>query len=199
MPVANVSAQRPMRLFNKTLLSAEPLVYRAGMRKRREARERAVQFLFQHDLNPPEDLGAALNQFWDAQRMSDLLESHGPTWGERVELPPPNAEESATRLFADRLVRGVLENREQLDDIIRKHAKNWDLHRMAAVDRNVMRLAIHEMLHRDDIPPVVSINEAVDVAKKFSTADSGKFVNGILDKVKADLLRPARTAKETTA
>jgi N utilization substance protein B len=197
MPVANVSAQRPMRLFNKTLLSAEPLVYRAGMRKRREARERAVQFLFQHDLNPPEDLGSALNQFWDAQRMSDFLESHGPTWGEKVHLPPPNSEESATRLFAERLVRGVLEHREQLDDIIRKHAKNWDLHRMAAVDRNVMRLAIHEMHHRDDIPPVVSINEAVDVAKKFSTADSGKFVNGILDKVKADLLRPARTAKET--
>jgi N utilization substance protein B len=167
------------------------------MRKRREARERAVQFLFQYDLNPPEDLVSALNQFWDAQRMSDFLESHGPTWGERVNLPPPSADESATRLFAERLVRGVLEHREQLDDIIRKHAKNWDLHRMAAVDRNVMRLAIHEMLHRDDIPPVVSINEAVDVAKKFSTADSGKFVNGILDKVKADLLRPARTAKET--
>jgi N utilization substance protein B len=67
------------------------------------------------------------------------------------------------------------------------------------VDRNVMRLAIHEMLHRDDIPPVVSINEAVDVAKKFSTADSGKFVNGILDKVRAELNRPARTAKESPA
>jgi N utilization substance protein B len=199
MRVLNGSLWLPEQQINKTLLSGGALVYCDLMRKRREARERAVQFLFQHDLNPPEDLGAALNQFWDAQRMSDLLESHGPTWGERVELPPPNAEESATRLFADRLVRGVLENREQLDDIIRKHAKNWDLHRMSAVDRNVMRLAIHEMLHRDDIPPVVSINEAVDVAKKFSTADSGKFVNGILDKVKADLLRPARTAKETTA
>ncbi len=172
------------------------MVYARPMRKRREARERAVQFLFQHDLNPPEDLGAALDQFWHAQRMSDFLDSRGPTWGERVELPPPSADESATRLFADRLVRGVLEHRNQLDDIIRKHAKNWDLHRMAAVDRNVMRLAIHEMLHRDDIPPVVSINEAVDVAKKFSTADSGKFVNGILDKVKAELHRPARTAKD---
>ena len=197
MRVLNGSLWLPEQLINKTLLSGGALVYCDAMRKRREARERAVQFLFQHDLNPPEDLGSALNQFWDAQRMSDFLESHGPTWGERVNLPPPSADESATRLFAERLVRGVLEHREQLDDIIRKHAKNWDLHRMAAVDRNVMRLAIHEMLHRDDIPPVVSINEAVDVAKKFSTADSGKFVNGILDKVKADLLRPARTAKET--
>ena len=63
---------------------------------------------------------------------------------------------------------------------------------MAAVDRNILRLAIYEMLHRDDIPPVVSINEAVDIAKKFSTQDSGKFVNGILDKVKGELMRPAR-------
>ena len=79
--------------------------------------------------------------------------------------------------------------------IIKKHAKNWELHRIAAVDRNILRLAIYEMLHRDDIPPVVSINEAVDIAKKFSTQDSGKFVNGILDKVKGELMRPARIVK----
>ena len=66
---------------------------------------------------------------------------------------------------------------------------------MAAVDRNVLRLGIYEMLYREDIPPVVSINEAVDVAKKFSTQDSGKFVNGILDKIKGELLRPARIVK----
>lgn len=166
------------------------------MRKRREARERAVQFLFQYDVNPAENLEAALNTFWDNTRLNAALEAHGPTWGEKVELPPPNAEEAATRAFADTLIRGVLQHRDALDDIIRKHAKNWDLHRMAVVDRNIMRLAIHEMIHRDDIPPVVSINEAVDIAKKFSTHDSGKFVNGILDKVKDEILRPARTAKE---
>ena len=66
----------------------------------------------------------------------------------------------------------------------------------AAVDRNVLRLAVYEMLHREDIPPVVSINEAVDIAKKFSPDESGKFVNGILDKIKAGLDRPARTATE---
>jgi transcription antitermination factor NusB len=66
------------------------------------------------------------------------------------------------------------------------------LHRMAVVDRNVLRLAIYEMLHRQDIPPVVSINEAVDIAKRFSTEESGKFVNGILDKIKGDLMRSAR-------
>src|SRR6266481_4535863 len=108
------------------------------MGKRREARERAVQFLFQHDLNPP------------------------------VELPPLTADEAAVRLFADPLIRGALEYRDEADGLIKRHAKNWDLHRIAAVDRNILRLAIFEMLHRDDIPPVVSINEAVDIAKKFS-------------------------------
>ncbi len=63
---------------------------------------------------------------------------------------------------------------------------------MAAVDRNILRLAVYEMFHRSDIPPVVSINEAVDIAKRFSTEDSGNFVNGILDRIKTNLMRPAR-------
>lgn len=166
------------------------------MGKRREARERAVQFLFQHEMNPPDDLEAALNQFWESQRAAAIAEERGgATWGQPVELPPPSADEVAVRLFADPLIRGAIQHREQADDLIRKHAKNWELHRIAAVDRNILRLAIYEMLHRDDIPPVVSINEAVDIAKKFSTQDSGKFVNGILDKVKSELLRPAREVK----
>lgn len=163
------------------------------MGKRREARERAVQFLFQHDLNPPEDLPAALEHFWQSQRAAAIAEDKGSaTWGQPVELPPPTAEEAAIREFADPLIRGALEHRAEADEIIRKHAKNWELHRIAAVDRNILRLAIYEMRHREDIPPVVSINEAVDIAKKFSTQDSGKFVNGILDKVKGELMRPAR-------
>ena len=155
-----------------------------------------MQFLFQYDLNPPEDLEAALNQFWDSQRAAALAEDKGgATWGQRIELPPPSAEEAAIRLFAEPLIRGALENRAEADELIKKHAKNWELHRIAAVDRNILRLGIFEMLHREDIPPVVSINEAVDIAKKFSTQDSGKFVNGILDKVKSELLRPAREVK----
>jgi len=166
------------------------------MGKRREARERAVQFLFQHDLNPPADLPAALEQFWETQRAAAIAEEKGAaTWGEPVELPAPTADEAAVRLFADPLIRGALEHRDESDALIKLHAKNWELHRIAAVDRNILRLAIFEMLHRDDIPPVVSINEAVDIAKKFSTQDSGKFVNGILDKVKSELLRPARAVK----
>ncbi len=166
------------------------------MGKRREARERAVQFLFQHDLSPVEDLPAALERFWESQRAAAIAEEKaGATWGQAVELPPPTAEEVAIRAFADPLIQGTLEHRDEADTIIKKHAKNWELHRIAAVDRNVLRLAIYEMLHRDDIPPVVSINEAVDIAKKFSTQDSGKFVNGILDKVKGELMRPARVVK----
>ena len=99
------------------------------------------------------------------------------------------------RLFAEPLIRGAIEHRAEADAHIVKHCKNWEIHRIAAVDRNIMRLAIYEMLHREDIPPVVSINEAVDIAKKFSTPDSGKFVNGILDKVKGELMRPARNVK----
>jgi N utilization substance protein B len=166
------------------------------MGKRREARERAVQFLFQHDLNPPENLDLELNEFWDTQRAAAIAGEKGPaTWGEPVELPPPTVEEAEMRLFADPLIRGTLEHRDAIDEHIKKHAKNWDFHRIAAVDRNIMRLAIYEMLHREDIPPIVSINEAVDIAKKFSTQDSGKFVNGILDKVRSELMRPARIVK----
>jgi len=166
------------------------------MGKRREARERAVQFLFQHDLSPPDDLERALNEFWDTQRAAAIAEDKGKAnWGERPELPPPTAEEAETRLFAEPLIRGTLQHRDAIDEHIKKHVKNWDFNRIAAVDRNILRLAIFEMLHREDIPPVVSINEAVDIAKKFSTQDSGKFVNGILDKVKGELLRPARIVK----
>ena len=167
------------------------------MGKRREARERADQFLFQHDLNPPSNLEAELEQFWSSQRTAAIEEEKSgmATWGEKIELPPPTTEEAETRLFAEPLIRGVLEHRDAIDEQIKKHAKNWDFHRIAAVDRNIMRLAIYEMLHRQDIPPVVSINEAVDIAKKFSTQDSGKFVNGILDKIKGELMRPARNVK----
>jgi N utilization substance protein B len=166
------------------------------MGKRREARERAVQFLFQHDLNPPESLDGALDRFWETQRSAAIAGEKGAaTWGETTELPPPTTDEAAMRLFAEPLIRGAIEHRDKLDEQITKYAKNWDLHRIAAVDRNILRLAIYEMLYREDIPPIVSINEAVDIAKKFSTEDSGKFVNGILDKVKGELLRPARIVK----
>src|ERR1700744_5779723 len=87
-----------------------------NMGKRREARERAVQFLFQHDLNPPENLELELAQFWNSQRTAAIEEEKGPaTWGEKVELPPPTVEEAETRLFADPLIKGVLEHCDVID------------------------------------------------------------------------------------
>jgi transcription antitermination protein NusB len=163
------------------------------MGTRREARERAVQFLFQFDLNPPEDIEGALDAFWESHHQAGISDkARKAALRKQEELPPPSAEEMAVRLFADPLIRGAIGHRDECDEHIRKHVRNWDLHRIAVVDRNVLRLAIFEMLHRDDIPPVVSINEAVDIAKRFSTEESGKFVNGILDKIKGELLRPAR-------
>lgn len=139
--------------------------------KRRQARELAIQFLYQHDFNVVA-AGEALELFWQTQ--NEIADS--------------------TRKFAEELIRGALEHHVVIDEKVSKYTEHWELSRIAAVDRNILRLAMYEMLFRDDIPPVVSINEAVDIAKKFSTAESGAFVNGILDRCKADLLRPARTA-----
>jgi transcription antitermination factor NusB len=86
-----------------------------------------------------------------------------------------------------------LEHREELDLKLQKYIRNWDMKRMAVVDRNVLRMAVYELFFREDIPPVVSLNEAIEIAKRFSTKDSGKFVNGILDRVRQDILRPSRT------
>ena len=139
--------------------------------KRRLAREFAIQFLYQYDMGGGE-LEDALQLFWLTQ----------------------NEVNDTVRAFATELIRGCFANRAAVDEKIQKYTEHWELHRIAAVDRNILRLAMYEMLCRDDIPPVVSINEAVDIAKKFSTSESGAFVNGILDRLKADLLRPARSA-----
>ncbi len=98
------------------------------------------------------------------------------------------------RDFSDALVKGVLANQAAIDERIRKYAANYELHRIAVVDRNILRVAIYEMLFCNDVPPVVSINEAIEIAKRYGTEESGRFVNGILDRVKLDLNRPARTA-----
>jgi len=85
--------------------------------------------------------------------------------------------------FAERLVQGVLTHVETIDAIIRENAANWSLERMARTDRNILRMAIYELLHVDDVPGSVTINEAVELAKIYGDADSGRFVNGILGNV----------------
>lgn len=141
------------------------------MGSRRQAREAAVQILYFRDLNPHETLDNSLHAFWEGQSY-----------------------DGETQAFAEDLARGALEKRAAIDEQIQKVTENWDLDRIAAVDRNILRLAIYEMMYRADVPPVVSINEAIEIAKKFSTRESGKFVNGILDRIRKELSRPARTA-----
>jgi len=135
------------------------------MRKRTLAREFALQVLYQLDMtkDTPEN---ALDNFWANQ--------------EEIEA------DLALKEFSSELVKGVAQNLEEIDRRIVQYAANWQLKRMAVVDRNIMRLGAFELLYRDDIPPKVSINEAVELAKKFSGVESGKFVNAILDKVRLE-------------
>ena len=136
------------------------------MGSRRQAREAAVQILYLRDINPHEELGSSLRGFWESQSC-----------------------DAETQAFAEVLVRGTLEKRAAVDEQIKKVTENWELDRIAAVDRNVLRLAIYEMMFRDDVPPVVYINEAIEIAKKFSTKESGKFVNGILDRIRKEEMK----------
>lgn len=140
------------------------------MTTRHEARERAVQFLFQLDFNPG-DMDIALADFWEGHDATDTA-----------------------KLFAEELICGVVEHREEIDRALQQYAEHWDVKRMGALDRAVMRVALFEMLYRPDIPPVVSINEAVDIAKAYSSRESGRFVNGILDQACKHLQRPSREA-----
>ena len=103
------------------------------------------------------------------------------------------------REFAQPLIDGMVAHLPEIDERIARYCENYDFDRISPVDRNVLRLAIYEMLHRDDIPPVVSINEAIELAKTFGGPDSGRFVNGILDRVKDDLSRPLREAARRRA
>jgi N utilization substance protein B len=164
------------------------------MRLRRIAREKALQFLFQHEVNPTDNLALELDGFW-AEQWKVMREERGePTPAEGDPSPAPTTEDVAIRNFADAIVHGTLQHQAAIDGELSRVMINWSLHRLAAVDRNILRMAVYELRHRDDIPPVVTINEAIDIARKFSTEDSGKFVNGILDRIKGELRRPAREA-----
>jgi len=92
-----------------------------------------------------------------------------------------------SRPFFIKLVNGVLGAKDQIDALVERFSQNWKINRMSCVDRNVMRIAVYEMIYCDDIPPKVSINEAVDIGKKFGTQDSGAFINGIMDSIRGTL------------
>ncbi len=132
------------------------------MRKRTHGRELALQFLYQIDITG-DNYDSALDSFLKAQSAEEIDET--------------------IKGFAVELVKGARDNSELIDSKISQYAANWQLGRMAVVDRNILRLSCFELLFRDDIPPKVSINEAVELAKKYSGPEAGKFVNAILDKI----------------
>ena len=133
------------------------------MRKRTRARELALQLLYQIDVRGDEIV----------EDVDDMLARSGKS--------------EDTFEFARELVLGTVEHRPDYDRRIAEVAEHWDISRMAAVDRNILRLAVHEMLVRDDIPEKVSINEAIELGKKYSTENSGAFINGILDRIRRTL------------
>jgi len=141
------------------------------MRKRTQARELALQLMYQLDL-----------------RGDEILEEVNAALA-------PGAGDPEMLDFARELVHGCREKRAEIDRQIEEVAKNWQLKRMAAIDRNILRLATYELLYREDIPPLVTINEAIDIAKKFSTKNSGPFVNGILDNIRLRSAPPGKQKK----
>ena len=134
------------------------------MGPRRKAREYALQMLFQWDITHDaiDQVAAAFFQ-------------------EQPEEPPAVVE------FARQLVRGAVEHVEEIDELIRRHAEHWRLDRMATVDRNLLRLATQEFLYDKETPKTVVINEAIEIARRFSTQESPQFINGILDSIKKEL------------
>ena len=150
---------------------------------RRYAREWAMQFLFQYDLASVENTNESIDIFLAQLEDSDVFGS------------PADAK---TFRKVDRTMRtiicGILENLNLIDETISKFSEKWTLSRMDTVDRNVMRVAVYEMLFCQNIPPVVSINEAVEIGKTYGTDNTAAFINGVLNAVMKTLDRPSREA-----
>ncbi|MBC8329936.1 MAG: transcription antitermination factor NusB [Planctomycetes bacterium] len=139
----------------------------APVRRRTRARELALQFLYTLELRGLEALG----------EVGEFVDHH-------TKRSPDSKGKPEVREYAIRLVHGVEERRDELNTWIERIAANWRLERMAHIDRNVLRLAVYELLYVPEVPFKVVINEAIDIAKRFSTSQSGSFVNGILDRAR---------------
>lgn len=140
------------------------------MSLRRRSREAVLQFLFQDDFKGFE---AGSEQDLE-QRFADFCSLY--------EI------QKKARPYAAALLQGVYEKRKEVDAVISEHASNWRLERIDMTDRNILRIAVYEMIHQKDVPPEVAINEAVEIAKRFCADDSPAFVNGILDAVKNSVI-----------
>ena len=141
--------------------------------QRRTGRVAALQYLFAWSINPPANLANDLQAFFETQENPRETYSYG-----------------------EEIINGVIEHIADLDARIKGLAHNWEFERIAKIDLAILRLAMFEMLYRKDVPPVVSINEAIDLSKQFSNADAKRFINGILDRLKDQLGRDSRKATE---
>ncbi len=129
------------------------------MRKRSKARESVLQILYQIDITG-DPVESVLNQYWQSKnRNPEVIE------------------------FANEIIRGTIEHLSEIDAIISQYSENWEIGNMPIIDRNILRFAIYEILYMDDIPPKVTIDEAVELANNFGAPNSGKFINGVLDKI----------------
>ena len=144
---------------------------KAQFAERREGRVAAMQYLYAWSLNTPTDPVENLRLFFKS----------------REEIAPHP-------VFAEELIQGITAHLPEIDAVIRELAQNWEFERIAKIDLAILRVAIFEMMYRRDIPPIVSINEAIDLSKQFSNADAKRFINGILDRLKEQLGRDARKA-----
>ena len=151
--------------------------------KRRTAREMAVQMLYQQDVGGT-DLPQVFHAFDLAPYLSRPKAGHGEGGndaGERGAYARRRGKVEAAFHYAQRLVEGTVGHREEIDSVIRRQADNWRLERMPIVDRNILRLAVYEMTYEGEIPKLVVVDEAIELAKKFGSENSGRFINGLLD------------------
>ena len=145
---------------------------KAQFAQRRDGRVAAVQYLYAWSMNSPRNLTDDLHLFFE--NCSEPRDHYS---------------------FGEELIHGVIEHVADIDARIKGLAQNWEFERIAKIDLAILRVAMFEMIHRKDIPPVVSINEAIDLSKEFSNLDSKRFINGILDRLKHQLGRDARKAE----
>lgn len=150
------------------------------MSSRHKARQAVLQVLYQAEVG--------------RQRVEDVLSRYAEGWSPPDDGPPEPWDEEDWR-FVVRLSRGAWEGRRELDALVGRFAEGWDVDRIARVDLSILRMALYELLHLDT-PPAVVINEAVELAKRYSTEDSGRFVNGILGRVYRELVEPQATSTQ---
>jgi N utilization substance protein B len=155
--------------------------------KRRKAREAALQILYMVEIGKPKDQPQAIRRYWDHDWVVESDCHLCPEECKDKGKPKSRFSSPVNRLaesrFTEQLINGVFDNLEEIDHQIEEHSHNWKLNRMSSVDRNILRIAIFELLFCDEIPPKVSINEAIEVAKTYGDKNSPAFINGILDQI----------------